>query len=190
MEQAREGTAKRPGHAGRPGALLVRRRSAREVGAGSSPARGFRGRRCPAGTGAEGRWPDCAAWPSPAGHCRCGCGSGVLLLHLDHAQVALRQVVVEGHLEVVHEGEHGGAVLFQPVEQVLGRRLPGSAALTGDTGNSRETLNGSGASASVGSRCRQRQENPGADRQRPPNALYSVRMAPDQRHHGRQPGHL
>ncbi len=50
-------------------------------------------------------------------------GAGDLLLHLDHADVALGLVVVEGDGGVVHESEHRALMGGEAVEEVLGLTL-------------------------------------------------------------------
>ena len=68
--------------------------------------------------------------PDPAERFGSGPGAeaaGDLLLYLHHAQVPVGEVVVEGHSEVIHEPERLVAILRQPVEQVLRRRLFGAA---------------------------------------------------------------
>src|SRR2546421_292509 len=46
-----------------------------------------------------------------------------LLLHLDHADIALGQTVVKRHGEVVQEQQHGLLVLGQAIEQIASGRL-------------------------------------------------------------------
>ena len=49
--------------------------------------------------------------------------AGNFLLDLDHAQVTLGQVVIEGNAKIMHEGQRLGLVFGQAVQEVLGRRL-------------------------------------------------------------------
>jgi len=49
--------------------------------------------------------------------------AGDLLLDLDHPQVSLALVVVEGHTEVVHEGQDFPWVVPEAIQEVLGRGL-------------------------------------------------------------------
>ena len=56
-------------------------------------------------------------------------GAGDFLLHLHHADVLLGQVIVEGHVEVVHECEGFGTVLVESFKQVSGLGLLACAAL-------------------------------------------------------------
>lgn len=58
-------------------------------------------------------------------------GTRDLLFELDHADVTLSQIVVEGDAEVVHEGEGFRLVLVKSVQQIFGWRLLGSPALRG-----------------------------------------------------------
>lgn len=50
-----------------------------------------------------------------------------LLLHLEHTQVALGQVVVKGHVEIIEERQNLGALLVKPLGQIAGFRLFGEA---------------------------------------------------------------
>ncbi len=52
-----------------------------------------------------------------------------LLLHFDHAQIALRQVVVKRHGEMVQEPEHGILMLGEAIKQIAGCRLFASSFL-------------------------------------------------------------
>src|SRR5438445_12622716 len=49
--------------------------------------------------------------------------AGDLLLDLDHADIALRQAIVEGHREVVQEAQHRLQVLGEAIQQIARRRL-------------------------------------------------------------------
>src|SRR5215208_4162781 len=54
-----------------------------------------------------------------------------LLPYFDHAQVPLRQVVIKGPGEVVHESEHRPTVFVEAIQQVLGLALFGTPTLAG-----------------------------------------------------------
>ncbi len=49
--------------------------------------------------------------------------AGDLLLHFDHADIALGLTVVKRHRQVVQERQHGILVGGQAIEQIAGRRL-------------------------------------------------------------------
>src|SRR5215471_16915206 len=55
--------------------------------------------------------------------------TGDLLLHLDHANIALRKTVVKRHGEVVQEQQHRFLVCREAIEQIARRRLFASSAL-------------------------------------------------------------
>ena len=55
--------------------------------------------------------------------------AGDLLLHFDHAQIALGQIVVKRHREIVQEGQHRILVLGEAIEQVAGGRWFASSFL-------------------------------------------------------------
>src|SRR5215472_15556535 len=67
------------------------------------------------------------------GHCtsRGAETAGDLLLHLHHAQIALREAIVERHGEAVQEQQHGLLVRGQAIEQITSRRLLASPLLAG-----------------------------------------------------------
>ncbi len=46
-----------------------------------------------------------------------------LLLHFDHAQISLSQIIVKGHRQVVHEGQDSVLLLAQAIQQVAGSTL-------------------------------------------------------------------
>gem|GEM_PF-5983004 len=60
-----------------------------------------------------------------------------LLLHLDHTQIAIHQVVVKGDAEVVHEGQNGRAVFFQQIATLglLGLIAVAALPFYGKSGN-------------------------------------------------------
>ena len=58
-------------------------------------------------------------------------GARDFLFELDHADIALSQIVVEGDIEVVHESESAILVLIESVKKILGRSLFGSAPFLG-----------------------------------------------------------
>ena len=49
--------------------------------------------------------------------------AGDLLLHLDHAQIALRQIVIKIHAEVFQEAQDRLLVFAQPIQQIAGGTL-------------------------------------------------------------------
>jgi len=53
------------------------------------------------------------------------------LAQLHHPQIALREVVVEGHREVTHEGEDAVRMVAEAVEQVAGFALLAAAPAYG-----------------------------------------------------------
>ena len=48
---------------------------------------------------------------------------GDLLLHFDHAQIALRQIVIKIHAEVFQEEQDRLLVFAQPIQQIAGGTL-------------------------------------------------------------------
>src|SRR6266566_7381298 len=55
--------------------------------------------------------------------------AGNLLLDLHHADIALREAVVERHGKVVQEQQHRLLVRGQTIQQIAGRRLFASSSL-------------------------------------------------------------
>ncbi len=53
----------------------------------------------------------------------CAEGTGDFLFDLYHSDIPFGLIVVERHVEVVHEGENFRFVLKEPVEEIFGRRL-------------------------------------------------------------------
>jgi len=53
--------------------------------------------------------------------------AGNLLLHFDHAQIALGQIVVKIDAQVFQEAEEGVLVFAQPIKQIAGGTLFGSS---------------------------------------------------------------
>jgi hypothetical protein len=59
----------------------------------------------------------------------CAKTAGDFLLHLDHAQIPLCLIVVEGHGKIRHEGQNLPFVGGEPIEQIAGRILFGPASM-------------------------------------------------------------
>src|SRR5438067_8643887 len=54
---------------------------------------------------------------------------GDFLLHLDHAQISLGQIIVKIHPQILQEGEHGFLLFAQAIEQIARRTLFASSPL-------------------------------------------------------------
>src|SRR2546423_12304050 len=55
--------------------------------------------------------------------------AGDFLLHLDHAQISLGQMIVKIHPQILQEGEHGFLVFAQAIEQIARLTLLASSPL-------------------------------------------------------------
>ena len=55
--------------------------------------------------------------------------AGDFLAHLEHADIAFGLVVGERRAQVVQEGQHGGLVAFEAVQEILRLGLLSAAAL-------------------------------------------------------------
>src|SRR2546423_1156681 len=63
--------------------------------------------------------------------------TGDLLLHFDHAQISLSQIVVKIYPQILQEGEHGFLLFAQAIEQIARGTLCASPALASRSGGPR-----------------------------------------------------
>src|SRR5213593_171484 len=66
--------------------------------------------------------------------------AGDFLLHLDHAQISLGQIIVKIHPQILQEGENGFLLFAQAIEQIARLTLFASSPLARRSGGPRVRL--------------------------------------------------